>query len=738
MRLRTALMAAVLYALSPSIVSAQEADDDTDQSVQDDGDDGASAAAPAKHRRKPGHAGTGAAEDGRPTRPADGVPARSGGVAPGGPAAAGGAGPGGQPKGVVPVTVQLVETPKPGSKKEPAAPAPAPPAPHDSKTSAAAQLEPQRAVNIVTEAQLKESIEARARDLRNRDQAGADAELVTIMDARRQLGARNVVLASAELIHEATAEQQRGHADKAVKLAEAAATLSPDLASAHWLRFKLYAQRNWTQFDRVIGALGDLWHAKTSRFRNLVVLLSNVLGTLGIALFATIFTFTVIQLAKYVRYAAFDLVRILPSWLSGGETAMVLAIAIATPLVFGYGIALTLVASLVVVYAYQARGERWISNVSMVLLGAAPGFLYVCAPLVTFHGSLVDAMEAAATEAFATEAEQKLVEYQKTAGGAHDPLASLVLAMRYRMRGDLVAAESVYRQALVSQPQDAVARNNLGTLLYLLGREEQAKATFQQAGNAGTRAEPLLNYASILLDSSNFDEANLAIERARHINRELTEAYTRANTGNVPTSKKLMDADMGDASLWGKLFDLDAEQRARVMAEIWRLIGGETPPLAMPGVVLLALALASFFRSRSDQMRLSVACPKCGVPASRDAPAMYCEQCQSIFLKGVAVEPMLRLAKEAEVRNHQQMRRWLERLLSLCAGAGHIFSDSPLIGISLLFAFFLTVANMIWTDGLIVHPWSLGRDASAAPAQLVFTGIVAAILVLASVRHAFR
>src|SRR5262249_21716084 len=158
----------------------------------------------------------------------------------------------------------------------------------------------------------------------------------------------------------------------------------------------------------------------------------------------TILIVTLIQTFKYLRYAAHDLVRVLPSWFGSGEGAMILVIAMATPLVFGFGGAISLVLALGIVYAYQTPEERTVSKWAMGILAVAPGLVFLAAPLVTFHGSVTDAIDSAATEAFAADAEARLVDHMKGAG-RNDIQGSLVLARRHRMRGDLAGAEAEYR-----------------------------------------------------------------------------------------------------------------------------------------------------------------------------------------------------------------------------------------------------------------------------------------------------
>lgn len=587
----------------------------------------------------------------------------------------------------------------------------------------------------LSENQLREHIEARARFLRAGDTASADAELALIFEIRQQLGVQNVVLASAELIHEAQLAEEQNNTKQALELAEAAAGLSPQLEEAHWMRARLYFSQSWTKLDLIFGAVGDLFAAKLGRFRNTISLLTNLAALIALALLATIAVFALVQLYKYVRYAAYDVSKWLPSWFGTGEVVMLLLMLIAAPLVFRFGIALTLVLALGAIYAYQSKRERAVSIFAWVLLAASPGLIWAVSPLVIFHGSNVDAIESALSETFASSADTMLVNQSRAPG--FDVIGSLALAHRHRVRGDVKAAEDEYRRALTIDPGNVVARNNLGTLLFLQGHEEAAQATFQAATQRGERAEPLLNLASMLVDQSLFEQANAQIELARKLNRNLTEHYTRV-ASSLPTREKLLSADTSQGPLWTLLFAADDDRKLAVTEQIFSLIGANTPlwmaPLFVAFIALFGVALVK----RSERRPLCVPCPKCGVPADRDAPASYCDQCQSIFLKAIAVEPVLRLQKESEVIRYQQRRRWTERLLSIVAGAGEIFAGRPIAGTLLVFLLVVALSVFKFNEGFIVNPWTVTFDQAAATLKMGAAIVFAALLTLISVRQALK
>lgn len=587
----------------------------------------------------------------------------------------------------------------------------------------------------ISENGLREHIEARARYLRAGDQANADAELALIFEERQQLGVQNIVLASAQLIHEASLAETQNQLPKAIGLAESAARLSPQLDEAQWLRARLYFADSWTHLDQIFGALGDLLSAKLGRLRNTVSLLTNVVALLAIALLATIAIFSLVQLYKYVRYAAYDVSRMLPSWFGTGEVVMLLLMLIAAPLVFRFGIALSLVLALGAVYGYQSRRERGVTIASWLLLAASPGFIWLASPLVIFHGSQVDNIESALSETFANAADAKLIEQSKAPG--FSVVSSLALAHRYRVRGEIKLAEEEYRRALTIDPSNVVARNNLGTLLFLQGHEEAAQATFQMAAMRADRAEPLLNSASMLVDQSQFEQANQNIEQARKLDKDMTEHYTRV-ASSLPTREKLLSADTSQGPLWSLLWDADVEQKKAVTQQLFGIIGANTPLLMMPLFVVLIAIFGAGVAKRAEKKPLCVPCPKCGVPAERDAPASYCDQCQSIFLKAIAVEPLLRVQKEGEVISYQRRRRWTERALSVFAGAGEIFGGRPVFGSLMVFFFVASLAMVRFTEGFVVNPWTVCFDTTAHTVKMVVAIAVALVLTIVSVRQALK
>lgn len=582
------------------------------------------------------------------------------------------------------------------------------------------------APEVMTEQKLLEHIEARANYVRLEDTSNADVELGYIEEARRALGARNVVVASAALLRETHRALDAGLTQRATDLAEAAARLSPDLSAAHWMRVRTYWAHDRTQVARIAGALVDLVTVKLFRFRNVVSLLSNVAVLLGLALLGTIALFAFVQLFKYVRYPAHDFASVWPRFVGTGEVILAILILVALPTAFGLGLLPAIAVALVVTMAYQTTRERFVSLVMLVILGLSPAILYVAAPLVTYHGSQSDALASAMDEAFASDAEQQLRRHLATQ--PRDFTASLILAYRLRQRGDLEKAELEYQRALGADASSALARNNLGVVQFLQGRPEQARATFRAAASQLDFAEPYLNLATIAADDAQFDEANRHLETARNIDPDLTVAYTQLE-GGLPSTQKMQEARIGQSLIWARLFDTSAEESLAVSRELWGPIGGGLPPLGMPIVALIA-GLVGLFITRISA-RLSTPCPRCGIPADRGSPAHFCAQCVSVFLTAVAVDPKVRAAKEHQVRRHQRGRRFVERTTSVLAGIGHIYGSRPLFGSLLAFLFLFALGAALFPDGFVVNRWDIYVDgASHAVAAAIALGCAGAIALL--------
>ena len=651
-----------------------------------------------------GRASTDAANDGRPAAGASSVALRTGsaGTPPTAPPSTT------APPGGIEVPERVVR-PRPLNLKPPAKP-----------------------VAVVTEDQLRTQLEKMVAAYRTGDTEQFMIERAELENMRERSGVANVVLASAVLMRQAQAALTINDHERALDLTSSAIRLSPDLVAARGMQLKVLWARDWTQLRAVVGALGSLLGAQFGAFRNQVSVLTSASVVLGLATLLTILAFAFVQLVKYVRYPAHDLLRWLPRFAGPQEMTFILVLAVILPVAFGFGPAASVLVAFVVVAGYQSASERWLSRLMMGALALVPVVLYTVAPLITFHGSLVDAMATATSQAFAGDAETRL---EAASAGQRDATSAMILARRKRLRGDLAGADLAYERALIIRPGDPVGLNNRGVIQFMLGRPEAAASLFSK-GVASNRPEPILNLATIRAEQGQFEEATQLLERARGIDGQLAARYTGAVGDGSDAAQHFFEADINSGALWARLFSVDRNDWYRVAEGLWLRVGGYAPLWSMTLMALLALGLSTFIALRSD--RLSIGCPKCGTPADRDAYGQLCEQCTSVFLTAVAVEPRLRAQKERQVRLYQRRRRATERIASLLAGLGHFFAGRPGAGLLLFFLFAVALVARAFRSGVLVHDWQVGYEGAGSGMIGTVAILVALVLCAISVRQSLE
>lgn len=592
------------------------------------------------------------------------------------------------------------------------------------------EIPPPPVSELPTEQEMASHIEARAAALRAGDTAAAELELALLEELRVGLAVRNVVVVSAQLIQEAKVAMELGQLQLAINRANAAARLSPDLEAAHWLRARLHWRQDKSALPPIIEALRSLFAARFTAFRNQVSFLTLMLTIIGLAVVATIVSFTGLQLLKYVRYPAHDLAQRVPDFIGGGELVILLFVLVVLPFGLGLGVAPSLAIALAVVVGYQQDHERWVSWGLMVLLAMGPALIYGAAPLVSFHGSVVDAMAEATSEAFAKQAETRL---QRAEEGRGDYASAMVLAHRMRQRGDVEGAEAAYRRAAKAQPNDPVVENNLGVTLLAQGKLEAAEAAFRGAISKSGGAEPYLNLAFIMADRGIFDQSSSFMEQARTRDPAMVARHTLMSGA---ASKKAAVAPFDEGLLWERLFATGRSEADAITVQLWRPMSGRLSPWVTSLVVLLVTALGLLVHRRSRT--LCTACPRCGLPAVRGAQGDLCAQCTSVFLSASAIEPRLQEKKIRSVHNYQLRRRWGERLLALVAGAGHLFGGRPTMGLVLFFPFAVLCMGMLFGEHAAVHPWFVYVDESAYTAKVMVASVAVGILSLISLKSSFE
>jgi tetratricopeptide (TPR) repeat protein len=583
--------------------------------------------------------------------------------------------------------------------------------------------------HMLTEEAVRRALERRASAAAVGDAERKDLATRELLEIKRNLGLRNLVLGSAVLLREARVELDAGRPKRAADLSRYAAQLSPDLPASHWMLARSLWAEDPSQVVQVAAALRGLVGATFGTFRNAVSFWGWVLGVSVGALGIVIAGYAVVQLAKYVRYPASDIAQRLPGVLGTGEFSLALWIVVLLPMAFGLGLTTSVALALAVPFAYQGVKERILTGVFGAVLAAGPLTVAAVSPFVLFHGSEADVLASALTESLSPDVRAR---FRALSADASD-LRVRVQAYRARQRGEIDEAVRLYAEALRSRPDDPVLLNNSAVLDLQQGNEELARPKLVRASTSDL-AEPRLNLSLLLADEGDFARADRLLEEARRLDPGLTAAFTEFE-GSKTTRQRLLEVPLNDNLLWSQLASHDPEERAELVRQAWEPVGGRIPPEWFPVWVLTcALGAAVVHRRRRN---LSVGCTRCGRPAARGEQKPLCEQCFSVFITGAAVEAQMRREKEAEVRGYQRRRRLVERLMGP-VGLGLVWGERPLlgVGVALVIAF---VGLAVWTmDAWTVSAWTVRLDGGLEQIGMVALLALAVLAAGVSLQKSFE
>jgi tetratricopeptide (TPR) repeat protein len=304
-------------------------------------------------------------------------------------------------------------------------------------------------------------------------------------------------------------------------------------------------------------------------------------------------------------------------------------------------------------------------------------------------------------------------------------------------------AAELYRQALASDPQDAVARNNLANIEFVRGQYDAASARYR-AGTSSSQpavaATSWYNLSLAHLQKFDYQAYNAAKSSADRIAPGLVSDYDRwkYDTGEYA----VVDLGLGRDQVWRKFAGAESGVAVR------NLLRGEVAPrLSLQAsfvnrfVVALAVALLGAFavarwRGRKASTQ---ACRRCGQAFCRmcqlgQASGGLCSQCYHLFVVKDGVSGPVRNRKLAEVQSYDGGRERKVRLLSaLSPGAGQIYGGWALRGAVLAIAWYAILG--LWAASRVV-PFTEVPRAISPPWLPIAAGL--ALLLLWVVAFRFR
>ncbi|HYQ81692.1 MAG TPA: hypothetical protein VEP68_09325, partial [Anaeromyxobacteraceae bacterium] len=621
-----------------------------------------------------------------------------------------------------------------------AAPAPAPaakagPAPAAAREEMARLQRPIEPVRSRFE-DLVEQWRIRRLALRENDLSRAEEARKRLLAVKRELAIENLFPFAGSEVRETERFLATRSPDDALRHAQFAVELAPDLAEAHVALARARFDRDPGKPLAALRALAAGVAAATREPHTLRAIYGDVLSALlGALLVASAVSVALLLIAR-LRLVLHDVPH-LPLLRSGSrpQAALLALVVLALPFALRLGPFLALLVPVAAAWMYLEWRERVVATAALLAVAVMPWLAWGAARAASWTGTLAERVHE-----LERGGDPGTIAAGLEARAADLPApALLALGRHFKRRGDLERAQRWYEAAAAADGRSAEAQVNLGNVLFLRGDLEGAKAAYLTAVD---RAQMPSTLAAAYYDLSKLYLRQLAVEQS-------TEARKKAQQQDGEYLARHGSDDDFSANRWlldapVPLEQIDALARndpgpAAVAAAVEARLAGPIPRRAWPWLPLgLAAALwpLALLARRWDPAR---ACARCGRPACRRCDGVseaLCGQCVNVYQRAAGVEPRDRALKEAQVRRHARWRELVVRALAvLGGGAGHVVGGRPVRGFLVLtgLAFLGLVAWM--RDGVLPPPQP---SPYVAVAKLVLALPLAAALWVLAVRGAFR
>jgi hypothetical protein len=320
-----------------------------------------------------------------------------------------------------------------------------------------------------------------------------------------------------------------------------------------------------------------------------------------------------------------------------------------------------------------------------------------------------------------------------------------LLAIQYKKAGRYGDAGNLYKEVLRASPTDSIALNNLANVEFAAGEYPAAIARYKQGIDAGPppdiAATFYYNLSLAHLQRFEYQPAQEARSQADRISSGLIRSYDdlwRYDKGDFA----VVDLNLMPDQVWAKFAGL------REGVGLKNVAGNPDaePPSAgknafanrfsaFPLVFVLTFVILGWWRgSKAFTMR----CLKCGTPFCRlchlgVVTGGLCTQCHHLFVVRDGVSGPARNQKLLEVQKEDARRERVFRILSLLIpGAGHLYANTALIGLPLVFFWSAILSVALLTHRLL--PLTEVADSLGAPWGLVLGGLLLLVLYVAANR----
>ena len=506
-------------------------------------------------------------------------------------------------------------------------------------------------------------------------------------------GIKNYYPYSFALIRECYTALDTGQYDKALLLSEYAEQLSPDLpaataalAQSRWVRNKLF-------FHHLI------WGQLTSFCKQLYVLepparfLAAAMLSLAGALLLTLALFCLALLAKYLPRAYHDLKHIFPLSMPHAVSRGWALCIFCVPLFFNFSLCWVLCYWLLLMFSYQTKQEQKATICLMLFLSLIPQFLAVTATMLAAPQSPL--VKTLWTTNYGSWQDRDAV-YLKSYSEAHpeDTASLFTLGLISKKEGDYKEAERYYQKVLERNPQNSLARVNLGNVYCAIKKPDQAIEQYQQAlALKPSSAAAHFNLSRAYLQKFMFTESEAEFMKAKHLDSSAV-TYLLVTYAENP-NRLLIDEPLPRAEIWQKAFSSTSENRL-LAQQLWDVTCRGIPfayGWAAPGAFIICALLVVKYK----RFALAKRCMTCGRSFCRRCERVSdqtrsCTQCTNILGKQEGLDPALREMKMLTIKKYQGRQKTITTFFTfLFPGAGLLRKGYLVPGLlcTVLFAFFL-------------------------------------------------
>ncbi|MCA9538908.1 MAG: hypothetical protein KC620_08465, partial [Myxococcales bacterium] len=539
------------------------------------------------------------------------------------------------------------------------------------------------------------------------DEARANELLDRAVQTAREAGIRRLDITAIVLLREADAAMEKQAWAQAGALLDWAEALAPGLPEILDARARLALGESPFALHRVIQLKIRAQLARFDDFQRRMLLLGDFVlhGLVAFGLLGLLFALC--QVVRYGLNVFHDLGLAFPTAMRFVLLAAIAAL-MGVPLVFGFGPSLLLFPLMVVFWPYQGTGERVLSVVFILLLGATPWVLRMGDRLTEAGTGVTQALYATSLNPNDTRA-LETVEGAIEANG-EDWLAQAVAGLAYKRLGRLDEAETALNAALSGAKGEVAGaiENSLGNVYFAQGRPRSAEKAYQAARAAlPASAAPAFNLHRLYRRQGRMAEAEEAIQMASGVDAQQVASWTEDDDPSL--NRFVVDLDLPTSALTRRAIS-DLFAPTTFARRAWLVLAGPVPEMAAPVAALITLALFGVLFSLRERMRLSWPCVRCARPAvvllaegPPDQP--QCDQCVSLFVRGAPVDRRVRFAKEQSVARVEALRTWSTRVGGLLLPGlvdmvrGNAIRGAIVAGVALVL-----VLRLIEPDGLLFEP----------------------------------